>query len=365
ISIGLDTLISRIRYGITGTYYYQGVYINSIGPVANSNNDLKWEKTAMLNVGLDVAFFKSRLEISAEYYNKLTSDLIWDYEVSSTQYLYSTLTANVGKMRNRGIEVNINATPVHKSNFDWNTSLLLSHNKNVIKTLSDDRFKLDYALTATDVIGAGQSGGSAQIIKEGYALGTFYTLRFAGFDDDGQSLFYNADGEKTNSPIAPDDYFYAGDAQPKLHFSWNNNITYKNFTLDFMFRGVSGYDVLNATLAGLNYTSRASDYNMPKYVLESNQPFNDTRSHFVSDRYIEKANYLRLQYLTLNYRFNLPETSEIGDLNLYFSVNNLFTITGYKGIDPEINMGGNQPGIDYNNLYPKTKSFQLGVKINL
>jgi iron complex outermembrane receptor protein len=364
-SIGFDPLISRLRYGITGVAYYQGNSINAIGPVANANNDLKWEKTAMLNVGLDMAFFDSRLEVSAEYYNKLTSDLIWDYEVSSTQYLYSSLTANVGKMRNKGVELNISAVPVHKANFTWSTSLLLSHNKNVIESLSDDRFKMDYALTASDAIGAGQSGGSAQIIKEGYALGTFYTLRFAGFDENGQSLFYDADGNKTDSPIAPDDYFTAGDAQPKLQFSWSNGITYKKFSLDLMFSGVLGHDVLNATLAGLNYTSRASDYNMPKYVLDSNQPFNDTRSHFVSDRYIEKADYVRLQNLMLSYNFNLAEKSQVKNLNLYFSTNNLFTITGYKGIDPEVNMGGNEPGIDYNNLYPKTKSFQLGVKITL
>lgn len=363
-SLGFDPLVSRLRYGNVGKFYYQGSYINAIGPVQNENDDLKWEKTEMYNVGLDMAFFQSRLNISVEYYNKLTSDLIWNYTVSPTEYLYETLTANVGKVRNAGFESTISATLVQTPKFSWNTNLILSHNKNKVESLSNDKFKVDYVLTATSVAGAGQSGGSAQIIKEGYPLGTFYTLAFKGFNENGESLFLDKDGNTTESPVAPDDYYIAGNAQPKLNFGWSNNLSYKNWSLNFMFTGVLGHKVLNATLASLNYTSRVSHYNMPQYVFASGQPFNDIRSHFISDRYIEKADYLRLQNLTLNYRFNLNEKA-VKNLSVYFSVNNAFVITNYKGIDPEINMGGIEPGIDYNNLYPQTRSFQLGLKVSL
>ena len=363
-SLGFDPLVSQLRYGNVGKFYYQGSYINAIGPVQNENDDLKWEKTEMLNVGLDMAFFHSRLNISLEYYNKMTSDLIWNYTVSPTEYLYETLTANVGKVSNKGFEVTLSATPVKTSDFNWNTNLILSHNKNEVESLSNDKFKVDYVLTATSVAGAGQSGGSAQIIKEGYPLGTFYTLIFKGFNENGESLFLDKDGNTTESPVAPDDYYLEGNAQPKLNFSWSNSLSYKNLALDFMFTGVLGHKVMNATLAQLNYTSRVIDYNMPQYVLDSGQPFNDIRSHFISDRYIEKADYLRLQNLTLNYRFNLNK-KEIKDLSVYFSINNVFVLTNYKGIDPEINMGGIEPGIDYNNLYPQTRSFQLGLRVGL
>ena len=363
-SLGFDPLVAQLRYGNVGKFYYQGSYINAIGPVQNENDDLKWEKTEMLNVGLDIAFLQSRLKISMEYYNKLTSDLIWNYSVSPTEYLYETLTANVGKVRNKGFEATISATPVKTADFSWNTSLILAHNKNEVESLSNDKFKIDYVLTATSVAGAGQSGGSAQIIKEGYPLGTFYTLDFEGFNENGESLFLDKDGNITESPVAPDDYYIKGNAQPKLNFSWSNNLSYKNLTLDFMFSGVLGHKVLNATLAQLNYTSRVSHYNMPQYVIDSKQPFNDIRSHFISDRYIEKADYLRLQNLTLNYQFNINK-KDIKNLSVYFSVNNVFVLTNYKGIDPEINMGGIQPGIDHNNLYPQTRSFQLGLRVRL
>lgn len=362
-SLGFDPLISKLRYGNVGKFYYQGKYINSIGPVQNENNDLKWEKTGMVNIGLDMAFWNSRLRFGVEYYDKRTSDLIWNYKVPATEYLYETLTTNVGKVRNNGIEVTISAIPVSTPSFSWNTTLTLAHNKNEVTSLSNDKFKLDYVLTGTDAIGAGQSGGSAQIIKEGEPLGTFYTLRFMGFNDKGESLFLDKNGKTTESPSAPDDYYAVGNSQPKLNFGWSNNFTYKNFTLDMMFSGVLGHKVLNATLAKLNYTSRVSHYNMPKYVLESGQPFNDIRSHFISDRFIEKADFLRLQSATLSYLYNLNGTS-LKSLVFYVNVNNAFVLTKYKGIDPEVNMGGIEPGIDNNNLYPKTRAYQIGVKVN-
>lgn len=363
-SIGFDPMVSSVLYGKVGKSYYQGSYINSIGVVQNENPDLKWEKTEMFNVGLDMAFLDSRLRIGAEWYSKRTSDLIWEYDVPTTQYLYDKMVANVGVITNKGIELTISGDIIQTKDFSWSSGVTLSHNKNMVKSLSNDLFKVDYVLTGTGAIGAGQSGGSAQIIKEGYPLGTFYTLKFAGFSEDGKSLFYNHDGEKTDSPVAPDDYFECGNSQPKLNYSWSNTLTWRNFTLDLLFRGVAGQKVLNATLAGLTYTSRVSHYNQPMYVIESNQPFNDTRSHFVSDRYIEKADFLRLENINLTYNVPLKENKFVKGVDIYFNVNNAFVITSYKGIDPEVGMGGIEPGIDANNLYPKTRSYQLGLKLN-
>lgn len=362
-SMGFDPMVSSIRYGSVGKSYYQGAYINSIGVVQNENPDLKWEKTSMVNIGVDAAFFDSRLKVGVEWYNKLTSDLIWEYDVPATKYLYNKMVANVGKISNQGIEVTLGADILTGKDLTWSTGITLAHNRNRVESLSNDLFKVDYVLTGGNAIGAGQSGGSAQIIKEGYPIGSYYTLKFQGFSEDGKSLFLDKDGNVTESPVAPDDYYICGDAQPKLNYSWSNSLSWKNFTLDLLFRGVLGHDVLNATLAKLTYTSRVSHYNQPKYVLESGQPFNDIRSHFTSDRYIQKADFLRLENVNIGYK--LPLSSKmIRDVQLYFNINNAFVLTGYKGIDPEISMGGIEPGIDADNLYPKTRSYQIGVKLN-
>ncbi|WP_166670762.1 SusC/RagA family TonB-linked outer membrane protein [Olivibacter sp. XZL3] len=366
-SLGFDPMISRLRYGASGKYFDAGSFQTGIVPVQNENPDLKWEKTSMVNVGLDMAFFNSRLTVGMEYYNKLTSDLIWDYSVPLTEYLYSSMTANVGKIRNDGVELSLNATPVSIKNFQWSTSLNLSHNRNKVVSLSNDKFALDNDIRRGPA-GAGQSGGSSLIIREGYALGTLFTHRFAGFEYEegstaiGHSLFYDKDGNITATPTDVTDYHFLGNTQPKLTFGWNHTLNYKNWSLDLMFTGVLGRKVLNATLAELTYVSRATHFNQPKYVLESGQPFGDTRSQFMSDRYIEKADHLRLQNASLAYTFRFKPEASVKNISVYANVNNAFVITKYRGIDPEVNMGGIDPGVDNNNFYPLPRAFQFGAK---
>jgi iron complex outermembrane receptor protein len=363
-SFGFDPMVATLRYGQVGKSYYNGAYMNSIGVVQNENPELQWEKTAMMNIGLDAAFLDSRLKVGVEWYNKYTSDLIWEYDVPATKYLYSKLTANAGEISNRGVELTASYQILRGPEHSWTSGVTLSHNRNRVEKLSGDDFKLDYVLTGGSAIGAGQSGGRAQIIKEGYPVGTFYTLRFMGFNEQGESLFLNKDGETTPSPVAPDDYYICGDAQPALSYSWSNSLAWKRFTLDLLFLGVAGHKVLNATLAKLTYTSRVSHYNQPRYVLESGQPFGDIRSHFTSDRYIEDASHLRLENVSLGYTLPLNSNKYIRSADFYLTVSNAFVLTRYKGIDPDIDMSGIEPGIDNNNLYPKTRSWQIGVKLN-
>lgn len=366
-SLGFNPMISRLRYGASGKYYDAGSFNTGIVPVQNENPDLKWEKTSMVNVGLDMAFFNSRLTVGMEYYNKLTSDLIWDYSVPLTEYLYGSMTANVGKIRNDGVELSLNVIPVSTKNFQWSTNLNLSHNRNKVVSLSNDKFALDNDIRRGPA-GAGQSGGSSLIIREGYALGTLFTHQFAGFEYEegsstlGHSLFYDKDGNVTATPTDVTDYHFLGNTQPKLTFGWNHTLNYKNWSLDLMFTGVLGRKVLNATLASLTYVSRATHFNQPEYVLESGQPFGDTRSQFMSDRYIENANYLRLQNAQLAYTFKFKPESGVKRISVYANVNNAFVITKYRGIDPEVNMGGIDPGVDNNNFYPMPRAFQLGAK---
>ena len=367
-AMGFDVYSSYNTYGASGTFPYNGKTYRSYGATKNANPDLKWESTGMLNIGLDFAFLKGRLNGTVEVYHKKTKDLIWSYPVSTTQYIYGWMDANVGEMTNKGIEFTLNAVPVRTKNFMWSSTLNLSHNKNTVDKMQNETFHTTN-LTQGDPMVAGVSAdGWTQRIMEGEPIGTFYTYQYAGIVN-GRSEYYvldengNRTGETTNSPSLKDRSI-TGCAQPKLNAGWNNTLTYKNWSLNAFITGVFGNDVYNSARA--HYTA-AQMFSDGKNVLKEflSNPVGDASSSLPSDRYIEKGSYVRLQTLSLSYTFRNCFNDWIQDLTLYGTANNLFTITNYKGLDPEVNMGGIDPGIDYRwSRYPHTRTFMVGVKIN-
>lgn len=367
-AMGFDVYSSYNTYGASGTFVYDGKTYRTYGATKNANPDLKWESTGMLNIGLDFAFLKGRLNGTVEVYHKKTKDLIWSYPVSTTQYIYGWIDANVGEMTNKGIEFTLNVVPVRTKNFMWSTTLNLSHNKNTVDKMQNETFHTTN-LTQGDPMVAGVSAdGWTQRIMEGEPIGTFYTYQYAGIVN-GRSEYYvldengNRTGETTNNPSLKDRSI-TGCAQPKLNAGWNNTLTYKNWSLNAFITGVFGNDVYNSARA--HYTS-AQMFSDGKNVLKEflNNPASDASGSLPSDRFIEKGSYVRLQTLSLSYTFRNCFNDWIQDLTLYGTANNLFTITNYKGLDPEVNMGGIDPGIDYRwSRYPHTRTFMVGVKIN-
>jgi len=355
-SLGFDAFTSTLLYRSSGRFYYDGRFINAIGPFQNNNPNLKWERTATVNLGLDFGLFNNLLSGSIDVYDKRTSDLIWPYPVSTTQYFVNRLMANAGKISNKGIEFILQSTPIKRQDFSWTTSINLSHNKNELTSLSNDNFELPLIPTAY-LGGRGQTGVASQIVQEGYPIGTFYTYRYAGKNEAGQSQFFDKDGELTLTPTSADAY-YAGNAQPKLIYGWNNSFKYKDFDLTFFLRGVTGNKILNGTLADMNAPGNATQTNIPEFSLD--ESVNDNNAYLVSDRFIESGAYLRMDNATLGYSFRTKGSNRI---RLYVSGNNLFVITNYRGIDPEINMGGIEPGIDNRDYYPKTRSFMMGLNL--
>lgn len=358
-ALGFGAFTAVLLYNSTGKFYYDGGLANSIGPTQNANPDLKWESTGMANIGLDFSILNNRIGGSIDFYDKRTSDLIWQYSVPTTQYFLNTLIANAGKMSNKGVEIQINAMPVRNKKFTWTTALNLAHNRNNIESLSNDKFTLTSIPTAV-LGGKGQSGNTSQMVVEGQPVGSFYIWKYMGKNDDGVSLFQKKDGTLTTSPSS-DDFLYAGSAQPKLAYGWNNSFTYGNFDFNFFLRGVSGNKILNATLANLNSPSDAAIHNIPVFTLQESAM--DDKAFFISDRYMESGSYLRMDNATLGYTVPL-QSKYVRNLRFYVSANNLFVITNYKGIDPEISLGGLEPGIDNSNFYPKTRSFLLGVNMS-
>ena len=373
-SLGFDAFTAIKTYAASGWYPNtdaNGTTTNmhTIGATNNANPDLKWERTGMFNIGLDFGFFGGRLSGTVEYYDKRTSDLIYYYPVSTDRYEFATMTANVGDISNKGVELSINAIPVVNKNFKWSTSLNLSHNRNRVEKLSNQAFSVDY-IDEADCSITGNTGVYTQRIMEGCPIGQFYTYEWAGYNDKGVSQFYVHDattgertGEVTTKP-QDKDRTKTGSAQPKLTYGWNNTLNYKKWSMNVFFQGVLGNKIFDAIRAQGNCVSLiAQGKNVFKECL-TDQKYGDVNAQTPSDRWIEDGSYLRLSTLTLAYDFG-----KIGDwvsgLSVYATCNNVFTITGFKGIDPEVDLGGLTPGVQWrNSYYPHTRTIMLGVKVN-
>ena len=366
-AMGFGAYTAVPTYGSTGDVKDGYVMLNA---TKLANPDLKWESTGMLNIGLDYAFLKGRINGTIEFYIKKTKDLIWDYPVSSYIYPFSSIAANVGEITNKGVEFTINAVPVQTKDLTWSTTLNLSHNKNVVDKLSNDIYKTSTFSQGDPMVAGVSANGWTQRILEGEPLGTFYTYEWAGYNAEGISEYYtrdangNRDGGKTTDPEYKDRTI-TGCAQPKLNLGWNNTVNYKNWSFSCFFTGVFGHDVYNGLRA--HYTAPdffAGGKNvMKEFVTE--RPASDTGSNIPSDKFIEKGNYIRLQSLTVGYTFNDVFKGWIKSLQLYATMNNVFTITSYKGLDPEVNLGGITPGVDYRwSTYPHTRTTMIGAKIN-
>ncbi|TCD26390.1 TonB-dependent receptor [Pedobacter psychrodurus] len=359
-SLGFNPLSTKLIYGSVGQFYYNGINESALGAIQNENRDLRWEKTATTNIGTDFSLFKGRLSGSFDWYNKKTSDLIFTYEVDPNIYPASTITANVGELTNKGLEFVLNATPIAGKDFFWTTGINLARNVNKIVSLSDSRLALAKVYTVQPD-GGGQTGATVQLLEPGLPIGTFYTFNYAGKNAAGVSQYYDAKGNLTTTPSNRTDYYAVGNAQPKALIGWTNNISYRNFDLSVFMRAVLGNKIMNITRADLFRPNTAQFTNIPVEVAdESTADFNSYR---YSSRFVENGSYLRLDNATLGYTFK-KGIPGVKTLRVYATGNNLFIITGYKGIDPEINQGGIAPGVDTNNFYPKTRTFLLGLNVS-
>ena len=360
---GIGAYTAKLIYGITGTYYNNGVQAAAYGPLQGSNPDLQWEEVATTNVGLDFGVLKGKITGTIDWYNKNTTGMLFNYSVPPSLIPGGRIWANGGSINNKGIEVSLTASPVTTPNFSWTSSLNLAHNTNKITSLQGPLSNGD-SIRYSDPEGPGQTNATLQLLKVGYPIGQFFTLKYAGKDANGVSQFEKRNGTVTTGATTPGigtDYWYSGNAQAKILMGWSNTLRYKNFDLNIFMRGVFGNKIFNATRADLSYVTAASGNNI--LVSATDDKMTDIKNSFYSNRYIESGSYVRLDNATLSYSFMMP-VKYVNSIRVYVTGNNLFTITDYTGIDPEINQGGVAPGIDYNNFYPKTRTILLGVNVS-
>lgn len=361
----IDPYTSLTLYGPQSSQFiYNDEWINSYGVTQNPNPDLKWESTSMTNIGVDYSIFGGRVSGSLEVYNKETKDMLYKYNVPSPPYQYNQLLANGASMTNKGIEFMANVVAVDNRDFSWISTFNIASNKNKIGSLASNIENLSIAERYEGTMTLeGWTAQTVSLVKPGLPIGTFYTFKYVGYDEEQQKTLYeNAAGETVtiDKLKSPDDYKEVGKALPKVTFGWNNTFRYKQWDLNFFLRGMAGNKIFNASRADLSRLNQAATCNISHEavkdgIMEAPQP---------SSRWLENGSFLKLDNLTLGYQFNMEKVKEIGQLRLYVTGQNLFTITKYTGVDPEVSLSGLAPGIDNRNYYPKTRSFLLGVNIS-
>lgn len=361
-AFGFNAYTAQTFSGLLGTFYSNGSQVNAYGLVQAANPDLQWEQTATTDIGVDFSILKGRLGGYVDVYDKHTTKMIFNYPMDPFDIFTRQIIANGGGVDNRGIELMLTARPVISADFSWTTTGNVSHNVNKITSLNNPLFPAVDSIPVAEPDGTGQSGVHVEVLKAGKPLGQFFTLQYRGKSAGGISQYANTAGKPDTAATMPGvNYHYAGDAQPRLIYGWNNTFRYKRFDLNIFVRGVYGNKIFNVTRSQLFNTRGANTTNVLKDA--ANESINDKNVFLYSDRFIESGSYLRLDNATLGYNFR-GGAPYVKTIRAYATVNNLFVITGYKGIDPEINQGGVAPGVDYNNFYPRTRTFLLGLSVS-
>lgn len=342
-------------YGTGGYYFSNGNFYTQYTPNQNANPNLKWEQTSQFNIGLDFSLWNGQLRGCIEYYNKYTKNLLYDYPVPTPPYQYATMIANVGEVSNKGLEISLNTILMKNRNFQWEMGVNFARNLNVLETLSNDQFQRDVVYTGARTITGLEE--TSQILKPGLPIGTFYGAKYIGKDDNG--IFQYEDISGDGKFVYADDRTDIGCAQPDFTLNMNHSFQYKQFSCSFLLRGVFGNDVLNGTSLYLSDVNRLPGGNILDVGL------NKAKQKMVySSYYIEDGSFVRLDNIQLAYNVKLGKKSLIDNLKINLTANNLFVITKYSGIDPEVAQDGLVFGIDARNYYPKTRSFSLGLHID-
>lgn len=367
----------------SGSYRYNGTWIKTLSSVRNDNPLLHWEKKYEYNLGLDFAVLDEKISGSFDVYQRDTKDALYHYSVPVPPYQYGSIMANGAHIRNRGVEVLVNASPVATKDFNWNMTVTGSYNENKLMSLSSDTYKTD-----SDYFYAGYISEPVQkyshIVKVGWPLGTIYNLKSVGLDKNGKWVVERLRKDEQGNILSKYydlaesasefDYQPLGNGVPRFNVGWTNNFRYKNFDLAISMRGAFGFQILN--LQKLFYGTSYTDfqYNVLKCAYDYHDVINARTGEKTGAKtritdvqravsyYVENGDYWKIDNVTLGYNLKL-KNDYVKGLRVYGTVHNLATITGYSGLDPEVPSIGYTAGTDERDKYPTIRSFTFGVNL--
>ena len=398
----LQVLKNRIGDYVSNGSVPSGAYpfnndITSVGvvPISLPNEDLKWETTEQWNVGLDLSFFKERINFTADIYRKTTRDLLLDASLPLSAGFYSA-TKNIGKVRNDGLELSLSTVNVKTKNFEWTSDFNIAFNKNEVLELSENQLALTTAVTFDQTYNSQPS----YIAKVGQPMGMMYgyiyegTYKYDDFTKSGSSYTLKANvphytSEADTQPGMPkykdinndgiidaNDRTIIGRGLPIHTGGFTNNFTYKGFDLSIFFQWSYGNDIMNANRLffenvdgkrDLNQFASYADRWTPENP-ESDIPraTNSSSNKVISSRIVEDGSFLRLKTATLGYTFPKAMIAKAGlsNVRLYLAAQNLWTWTSYSGYDPEVSVRNSAltPGLDFSS-YPRSLSVSFGVNL--
>ena len=380
-----DALKLRVSYGVAGNlpgesylslerfaqqssrFFYNGSFVPTYGPASNANPNLQWEKQTDLNIGLDFSFMNYRLNGSLDFFNRTTSDLLYNVRVPVPPNLFGTTWVNLGEMQNTGLELALNYNVIKKQNFSYDLALTPTlYFSNKLASLSSAEFAFGKELFLAGVGSPGLNETNIIRVTEGGDIGDFWGPIYEGVNENGTWKFRDLNGD---GAITRDDDTKIGNGLPNMELGWSNSFTMGKFDLNVFFRGVFGHDMVNSyrifyeTLNTLSWNRvNAEDYFNPKL----------TDGARFSSYQVEKASFLKLDNATIGYNFNLKPGSSFNKLRVYLAGQNLFVLSNYSGADPELRLsdieqgGANailSPGIDRRNTYYMVRTMTFGVNL--
>jgi iron complex outermembrane receptor protein len=378
----IDNLKLRVNYGQTGNsegiapyttlallgasskYYDNGNWLPSYRPVQNPNPNLKWEVNENYGAGVDFSLFNYRLTGSMDYFVRNTRDLLYSISAPlSIRPIVPNILANVGSMRNQGLELSLDGLIIDKGDFKWQAIVAGATLKNEVVALSKGDFIASDAIFIGSDLGAATRGTSNvpfSIIRPGYPVGALWGAKVTGIDDQGKYIIEDFNGDGKIDENASDRTFI-GNPLPKVTASMTNNFTYKNFNLSFLLNGNFGNKIYNAErMLYDRQVGRIPAENTLKSAVDS--PIRDDRTGSI-DYFVEDGSFVRLANFQMAY--NIPvKGNTLSRAQVYISGNNLFVLTKFKGVDPELSTGNSNSGIYTKQQFPKSRGFQLGVNLS-
>jgi TonB-dependent starch-binding outer membrane protein SusC len=389
----IDDLRLRVGYGVTGIapgssylsltsysyqtarFLYNNQWVQQLAPTRNPNPNLRWEEKSELNVGANISLLDFRLNAAIDVYQRETRDMLYNYSVPVPPYLNGTLQANVGTMRNNGIEAELSYDVIRRDNLSWTMSGNWSTNTNELVTLSNETFQPQSDCTTL--------GGTGEPIQQsthrmcvGQPIGNFYGYKSVDIDENGIWIVVDSAGNNISIRDATArDRHVLGNGLPKHYFGFNNSARIGNVDISLNMRGAAGFQILNY-LRMYYENPKITQYNMLKSAFDpvygrtgaDGRPILVNHDLSYVSYYIEDGDYLKLDNATIGYTFPQASLGQLGRLlsgaRIYVSGQNLLTFTGYQGLDPEVSTGGLTPGQDTRDTYPTVRRFTTGLSFN-
>lgn len=375
----VEDLKLRVGYGVTGNNNFSSSYManmlgsdafwylpngnwkKSYGKTQNVNPELGWEEKKEWNFGIDYSLFGGRLYGKLDYFIRNIDNLLYSVNVPQPPYTQGTQWQNIGKMQIKGWEFEVGGTPIKTKDFTWTSNLNLSHNSGKIKTLWGNNTYFN-----GNGFPAPGTPGDAARIEEGSTIGSFFIWKFAGFDDEGNFLLYDKDDNVIPASQKTElDKRYIGNYTPKLIAAWNNTFTYKNWDLGINMRSWIDFDVMNTANMYFGIQGRGNNNVLKTAYTKFNHIKGEKQ---ICDYYLEDGTFLKIDAITLGYTLNMKKLTKnmINKVRLWATCGNVCTITGYSGMNPEVNITGWDQGTEkfWSDYYPTVRTWTFGMQFN-